>query len=219
MPEITRTSKTFTYKLADSYLAQTDSLGKTASWTYTGPRYLWIFADENTKKIIGAFHYTERDNGEEVPTPVGQIKIKVDAEQNPLIASLIHNEVDYGTLPQDEEVLPDGSVYASPNPIPPDHTYEITQITYDTQTGTFNTTGKWKQPHTTWDQLRDARNKNLAGTDIKILHAHTPELKTAWETYRQALRDLPSVFAGVDAWKVPFPQAPDEVIQTNTEPA
>jgi hypothetical protein len=218
MPENTRIEKTFTYNLADSYLAQTNNLGRTATWTYTGPRYMWIFVDQTTKKVIGKFHYTERDNGADVPVPAGQWKVAIDADVNPLIASIVHNEIDYGTLPHDEEVLPDGSVYGTPNPIPPDHTYELTEISYDPSTG-FDFTGAWKNPHTTWDQLRDSRNKNLAGTDIKILHAHTPELRAAWEEYRQKLRDLPATFAGVDAWKVPYPVAPDEVRESGTEPA
>jgi len=209
MAEITRIEKTFTYDIADQYLYQTNTLKRTAQWTYIGPRYLWIFVDSQTKKIIGGFHYLESDNGENVPTPVGQIKVKIDADVNPDIASLVHNELNYGALPHTVENLPDGSTYGHPDPIPPDHTYELTEITYDPVTQTFVKPYPWKKPHMTWEELKIWRNNMLKATDQRSRTCQ-PEKVPAWEEYRQKLRDIPAVFAGIDPWKVPFPKEPDQ---------
>lgn len=208
MPEITRTEKTFTYDMPDAYLYQTNDLKKTGEWTYRGPDKLWIFIDNNTKKIISRFHYTELDNGADVPTPEGQTKVLVNANEEPLIASLIHNEVDYGTLPQTVEELPDGNTYGHPDPQVPDHTYELSEIQYDVETGKFLKPLPWKQPHVSWDDLRQWRNQQLSISDAKIRTCR-PELVSAWEEYRQKLRDLPTLMEGVDPWKVIFPDAPD----------
>jgi len=207
MAENTPIVKTFTYEIADAYLHQTNRLKKTAQWTYKGPRYLWVFADASTNKIMSKFHYLEKDNGADVPTPPGQIKVKVDAAVNPEIASLLYNDYVYGDLPHTTEVLPDGSTYGHPDPIPPDHTYELTEIQVNPSTGHFVKPYPWKKPHMDWDELKRVRDEMLKSSDQKIRLASTEE-KAAWETYRQKLRDLTKTFAGVDPWKVPFPAEP-----------
>ena len=210
MPEINRIEKTFTYDIADAYLYQTNDLKKTAEWTYQGPDKLYIFVDAETKKIVSRFHYTDRDNGAEVPTPEGMIKVCVDANIEPALASCIHNEYVYGDLPHTVENLPDGVTYGHPDPIPPDHTYELTDIQYNVETQEWVKPFPWKKPHVDWEELTQARNDMLKASDTKLVMATSDEERAAWEVYRQKLRDLTTTFAGVDPWKVMFPQAPDE---------
>lgn len=217
MAENTPIVKTFTYDIADAYLYQTSKLKRTAQWTYKGPRYLWIFVDMSTNKIMSKFHYTERDNGAEVPTPPNQIKVMVDAAVNPEIASCLHSEEIYGDLPHTTEVLPDGSTYGHPNPIPPDHTYELTEIEYNATTEKFVKPYPWKKPHMDWEMLTRVRDAMLKSSDKKIASADEAD-KADWETYRQKLRDLTKTFAGIDPWKVPFPPEPDaEQLPTKSE--
>lgn len=208
MPENTRITKTFTYDIADAYLYQTNDLKRSAEWTYEGPQYIWCFADATTKKILGRFHYTERDNGADIVAPDGQIKILVDADKNPEIASLFHDEHVYGDLLHTVENLPDGSTYGHPDPIQPDHTYELEEIEWDEENQDFVKPYPWKKPHMTWDILKEVRNNLLRLSDSTIRTA-SDEDKLAWEEYRQALRDLTTTFDGIDPWKVPFPQSPD----------
>jgi len=208
MAENTPIVKTFTYDIADAYLHQTNSLKRTAQWTYKGPRYLWTFVDLSTNKIMSRFHYTERDNGADVPTPPGQLKVMIDAAVLPEIASCIHNEINYGDLPQTTETLPDGSTYGHSNPIPPDHTYELTEIQYNSTTGQFIKPYPWKKAHMDWETLKATRNSMLSASDKKIIMSTDAAEKADWETYRQKLRDLPRIFAGIDPWKVPFPAEP-----------
>lgn len=210
MTENTRTEQTFTYALTDEYLSQTDELKRIGTWTYTGPDKLWIFIDKETKKIKSRFHYTERDNGADTPTPHDSLKIFIDATVNPLIASMIHNEVNYAELPQFEETLPDGSIYAYPDPVAPDHTYELTEIQYDEGTQQFVTPFPWKNPHRNWEDFIQMRNNYLIQSDTKFANAPEKD-KAAWLEYRQILRDLPEVMKGIGPWKIRGPIAPDEV--------
>lgn len=201
-------TKTFTYDIADAYLYQTNDLKRTAEWTYKGPRYLWVFADKETRKIQGRFHYTERDNGADITAPDNMIKVLVDAETHPEIASLIHNEYIYGDLPHTVENLPEGYTYGHPDPIPPDHTYELEEIEWDDEAKEFVKPYPWKKPHMTWDILKDVRNNMLRQSDVSI-RTSSEEDKPKWEEYRQKLRDLTSTFKDIDPWKIPFPQSPD----------
>ena len=56
-----------------------------------------------------------------------------------------------------------------------------------------------------WEQIKLWRNSELSRTDWTQV-ADSPADKTAWATYRQALRDLPA--QGGEADKAKFPTAP-----------
>jgi hypothetical protein len=56
-----------------------------------------------------------------------------------------------------------------------------------------------------WEQIKLWRNGELVRTDW-TMHTDAPTNKTAWATYRQALRDLPN--QSTDPTKLVFPIAP-----------
>ena len=56
-----------------------------------------------------------------------------------------------------------------------------------------------------WEQIKLWRNGELARTDW-TMHTDAPTDKTAWATYRQALRDLPA--QGGSADDAVFPTTP-----------
>ena len=56
-----------------------------------------------------------------------------------------------------------------------------------------------------WEQIKLWRNAELSRTDW-TMHTDAPTDKTAWATYRQALRDLPAQGGKADAAE--FPVAP-----------
>ena len=56
-----------------------------------------------------------------------------------------------------------------------------------------------------WEQIKLWRNAALAASDW-TMHTDAPTDKTAWATYRQALRDLPAQGGIADAAE--FPVAP-----------
>lgn len=209
MPETTKIEKTFTYNIADAYLYQTAKLKKTAEWTYSGPDKIWVFVNNDTGKILGKVHYTERDNGADIPTPENETKVLIDANTNPLLASLFSDETDHGSLPQTLEELPEGFTYGHTDPIPPDHTYEVMDLIYDFTTQQFQTPYPWKQPHMDWEGLITARNSILKWSDMQIKLADDV-LIPEWEIFRQKLRDIPTTFKNIDPWKIPFPTPPGE---------
>lgn len=59
-----------------------------------------------------------------------------------------------------------------------------------------------------WDQIKLWRNAELSRTDWTML-TDAPTDKTAWATYRQALRDLPAQGGIADEAK--FPNEPQEL--------
>lgn len=207
--ENTIITKTCTYPAPDDYLYQTNTLGKTGSYEYTGPDKLWIFVDGETGKPANGTVLTEREDGDEVPTPPGYVKVFIDANVDTVMASLVWRHVDYSSLPTCSETLPDGSVYERNDPQPPDHTFEFMDCVYDFNAGTWVQPLPWKKPHVDWEMLRAARTGMLAASDQTLLtRILTTEQRAAYEVYRQKLRDLPTVMAGVDPWKVKFPEDP-----------
>jgi hypothetical protein len=81
---------------------------------------------------------------------------------------------------------------------------------YPTEREAVDALQKWIQQMTpsSWELVRSHRNKLLADSDwTQLADAPlSPEQKQAWAAYRQALRDLPSVFATVE--EVVWPTAP-----------
>jgi hypothetical protein len=55
------------------------------------------------------------------------------------------------------------------------------------------------------DEVRANRNERLSASDWTQV-ADAPVNQEAWATYRQALRDLPSVYTGEGP--IPWPQEP-----------
>ena len=211
-------SKTFTYNIADDYLAQTGSLGKTATWTYDGHDKIYAFFHKEDGKYTGRY-LTPDDNGAEVPTPLDQYKFEINAEENPLLCCILGADElkDYAFLPQHEEELPCGGVYARPLAPPPDHTYDQSELVYDPDLNDVATPYPWKKPHITWDDIRAHRNQMLVNSDNSLVDDMPASVKEEWENYRQALRDLPQTYGAtpggtptVDAWKVQPVLAPDE---------
>jgi hypothetical protein len=216
--------KTFIYDMPDDYLYQTNNLGKTAEWTYVGPSRLWVFVNKENKLFANRF-LTDRDHGGEVPVPPDHFRTCIECELEPLLCTLIYDPhsvdaVDPAMLEQHIDELPDGTTYQRPaNPVP-DHTYELFEIQYNESTDSFIKPYPWKQPHTTWDVIREVRNQKLQNTDDKD-HEYVPDaVRTQWQEYRQKLRELPQLHGAAtkddtpttDPWKIQFYTAPDSTI-------
>lgn len=197
-------TKTFTYDIADDYLAQTNDLGKTAEWTYEGPDKVWVFISKESLHYVGRF-LTEDNDGETYPTPIDQYKVLIDCNVDPLIAVLVGagKGVDIDALEQHTEELPDGTTYTRIKNPTPDHTYELNEIIYNPTTGEFNKPYPWKKPHIAWEQIRAWRNSLLENSDDKELSDMPESLRSAWAEYRQKLRDLPQVHGAAHSGEEP----------------
>ena len=212
-------TKEFTYNVPDDYLAQTNTDANTATWTYEGPDYMYVFANEDTNLVHTSPVYTIADDGDIIPTPVGYYKIEIDTtiSNHMPTASIAYQNIDWNTLPKSSETLPDGSVYQMLDPLPPHEAYETSSITYDRETNTF--TYPWNQPHSSWDRLVSARNSLLGQSDewMKDADEYTADQLTELTAYRQSLRNLTTTFSGIDPHKVPFPIVPSFLIETIEE--
>jgi hypothetical protein len=211
---ITETTVNFTYKVADEIFSTSDAAGNTASATYEGPDRIWVFVDEET----GLFarnqpDLTTKDDGADVPSPMGTVKVELVAEDNPLIISIIRSDL-ATTLEQtiETELLPDGCTHKYNNPADIDQTYDIDQLVYDLNTNTWNTP-VYKESTQSWTDVIKVRNNMLLASDGKIAPDMPEDIKATWVTYRAALRDLTTTFGyGTDAetpaWKVRLPEEP-----------
>ena len=216
---MTKISVPFEYKLADDYLAQTGDLDNKGNWTYDGEDKIWVFVDKMTNKLRHTHYLTEAENGADVPEPADMYKVMLDCNENPLLCTLFgaDEHKDYNDLEQLVEELPDGYTYSRPKDPTPDHTYEIMDVTYNSETGKFNEPYPWKKPFMTWEDKRQMRNIKLLVSDDKELPDMPEALRNAWAEYRQKLRDLPQVHGAshggeipaTDPWKVRFPLDPD----------
>jgi hypothetical protein len=201
----------FTYDLPDDYLHQTNTKKLVGSCTYEGPDKIWVFVSNETSKLVNAGYFTEKDDGDSIPTPAGTTKIKLTAENDPALMHMIVC-AGYHTGTTKTEVLPDGSEYIRNDPTPPDHTYELMEVEYDLQKKEWKTPFPWKKPHMDWDTLKLARTAMLKESDFIIRNnILSEEDLSKLEEYRQKLRDIPTTFAGIDPWKVPFPSIPVEL--------
>lgn len=213
---ITETTVTFTYKIADKLYSTLDTQNKTGSATYTGPDRIWVFVDATTGKFCQ--HYsdlTTREDGADVPVPIGTRKIEIVAAQDPLIISLIRaNMCSTNNQTVVRETLPTGDEITYNGTATPNQTYELSELTYDLNNNAW-LTPPYRIMNITWDDIINARNGLLTASDGKIAPDMPDALKTIWTTYRQALRDLPTTFGRgtvneIEAWKVKYPAHPAE---------
>lgn len=206
MVEIT---KTFKYKVADDYLAQTNNLNKEAEWTYIGPDKIWVFVNNKTKFIFDYPYKTEKEDGETYPTPLGYTKIMIDCNDNPLLGVLISASsyyVDINSLPQKEINLPNGNIYKRPITPDPMHTYEHSEIKYDNDEWII----PWKKPWVTWETIynfRDGLLKN-ALIDQRNITTLPDSLKNKLEEYIDSIQKIETEWANYEPYMYVFPDYP-----------
>lgn len=203
-------SKLFTYDLADDYLAQTNELRKTGTWTYRGPDRIWMFVDNETNAPFGTNFYTLEEDGPTIPTPEGCTKLEIDCNSNPLFCTLIgaSEHVDGGSLPQYSEELPNGETYTRPMDPMPDHTYEFNGAVYNPETQSW--TYPWKSTWVTWDNIRTIVATQLSEVTLELakLSDMPPSLLATLTAYKTELENFETTWAGVDAYKVWLPTHP-----------
>ena len=154
---------------------------------------------------------------EALPVPLDSARIKIDCTKNAHICAIFaqphctgDNRGSYDKLPQVQDKLADGTVYYERprnDSIPPDHVWDRDATKYNFKTK------KWDlvlhKTYTSWEQLREDRNKRLDQTDPKTLLPAGTE-HDRWATYRQELRDVPQTYEGVEAHTVPAPVSPED---------
>jgi len=194
--------KTFTYPKPDEYLGQKDEYQLNGTHTYEGPDAMWIFIDKATNRIAPSGYMFEEE-GIDFDPPSNLRKVFVDCNENPIICSLMECDCDDDEHETIEETLPNGVTYITYKDPPPDHTYEKFDIECNSNNEFIKVASTslggeahypWKQPHVRWPHLRRHRTSLLQWTDDKVNTDMPASLQTAWNNYRQALRDIPVTY-------------------------
>ena len=229
-------TKTFTYKVPDDYLAQTDSLGKTAEWTYDGPRWLFVFVDKETNKWIPSQSCIgmnrEPTSGDiehaNVRAGIDEIAVQIDmaspTDEEAIIGSILFPK-DTGKAsgyPQkDYKITGDDTVYYSrPEPISPDHAYAADEIEYDPAAGAWKSPLPWFKPWITMEQHKAARDTLVADAQANLDAEATEnggqgnltdQQRAALQAFIAELNGLYTKFPAADGWgphMIPFPDDP-----------
>jgi len=238
-----------TYPVPDKYLSQSTAAGNTASMSYLGPDTIWVqvYKDgENkgkwNKNPIKTNYADDGDfeNGVEeemadairaLPVPLDAERIEIDCTTNPHLCAIWtkpetvgDDTPNYTSLPQQQDSLADGKVYYSRpqnDKIPPDHVWNPMESSWNFDTEEWDLVLRKPEDFgmpTSWDEIRAGRNAELELTDIKGMLPEGDE-KAAWDTYRQALRDLPATYEGIEPHTVPRPNSPEEIKNNAERPA
>jgi|AntAceMinimDraft_5_1070358.scaffolds.fasta_scaffold09626_5 hypothetical protein len=212
---ITTQTVSFTYNIADKLYATTSAQNKTATGNYTGPDRVWVFINTDTGLLNQSFApLTSREDGADVPVPIGTTKVEVTATDNPVIISMLKEDcVTYTDVSTTDDTLPDGFVFTYNSVATLSQTYDLANLMYNTDTNTWST-GDFVTSPMTWDFVLSTRNSMLTASDGKISPDMPDVVKQPWINYRQALRDLPNTFgygtdSEIEAWKVNYPHAPE----------
>lgn len=205
-------TKTFTYNVPDSFLSVETTQEKTAEWTYVGPSKIWVFINEQTNKFDGIPFIMEKDDPlGTYPIPIGYYMVEIDANEEPLLATLFVNTAsDVNVVGKTTEILPDGSTLELPDPIPPTLVYNLFEIEFDKETESFVEPFPFRTSEITWDSVRERRNTLLLNADAYPSLGMPETITQLWLDYKQTLRDLPDVWADVEPWKVRFPKSPKD---------
>ena len=228
-----------TYPVPDKYLSQSTAAGNTATLSYLGPDTIWVqvYKDGdnkgkwNTNPIKTNYHDDGDIEGDDddmtaaieaLPVPLDSARIKIDCTTNPHLCAIwtdCHTVGDdsgsYDKLPQTQDKLADGTVYYERprnDSIPPDHVWHPQECRWNFDTEEWDLVlrkpSDFGMPES-WDEVRANRNRDLEDTDIKTLLPDGDE-KTAWEEYRQLLRDIPQTYADAELHTIPRPESPED---------
>lgn len=211
---ITNVTKQLTYKTPNKQWSTDDSLGKTATVTYTGPDKLWVFVDDDTRKISPPF-YNSSNDGDSIPVPPGMTRVMLSAEVQTDLKVMVMLQNYCVTEPvgytSTEVSLPDGTVWFDRSPLFVGDIHDIDSVTYNLETSTWNF--GYRTSPVTWDDIINARNAKLTASDGRISPDMPEALKAVWVEYRAALRNFPVTMGRgtaneVEAWKCQLPNPP-----------
>ena len=224
-----------TYPVPDKYLSQSMKAGNTATLDYLGPDTIWVDVwkdgDEKGKWTHNPIKTNYLDDGdienydgddqtdaiELLPVPLDVIRVKIDCTKDTHICAIWtqpntvgDDRGSYDKLPQVQDKLPDGTVYYErprTDSIPPDHVWDRDNCVYNFKTKKWNLS--LHKTWNSWENIRNVRNRLLDDTDDKQLMPDG-DVKDAWESYRQELRDLPQKYEGKEAHTIPTPESPED---------
>ena len=201
----------FTYICPDQPYADTTDNNTEVSATYNGPDEWWVLIDNETNTWNGAT-YSISSGGDVIAAPDGTSKVKISSNDNPLLVSLIDpagfTMNTTKTNITETITLADASTgsHEYSYPLDPQEYIDGAFVIFDRDLETWSWSNIENQ--LTWEDVTVTRNAMLDSSDYRIADDMPDSVKQPWIDYRQALRDLPTQWQGVDPWKVQFPEEP-----------
>ena len=198
----------YEFNLPNEYMVDhNQDQGKTRTTTYDGPDKLYLIIDNETgKEAMGPVTAEEKADGR--PVPLGCRYVEIDCIENPLLCQLRGPVIDEAEEEYTEEVFhpqsPDIPGYERLSyqlPLQPRDIYDKLNITVDKDnnihipirsvTDVFLGEDVGDLPD--WNVVRKQRDTLLTNSDSHLADDMPESLKVEWRTYRQLLRDLPTV--------------------------
>jgi hypothetical protein len=208
-------NKNFTIPLADEPYLDTTTLNKSHAATYTGPKYLKIVIDSATKyveRVVAGADTLDELNASNVPQEPEKNYHILDANTDTFEAAYLTGLYNTGVTENYTETLP--TIDAEGNP-------ETWSYTWDDNTGMiaqqyFNldlkfVSGVFVKPRFRTHAL--TRESFLASMQTQITNITnalennetlTDEARAQLETYVTWLENVPTKYAAVKHWKIPF---------------
>lgn len=181
--------------------------GNTRTAQYDGPDKLFFIVNNATnREELGPITEIEKNDGR--PIPDGCRYVEIDCTEHPELCQLRGPIIDEMEEDHTGEATPTGSTkitgyagFTYQTPVLPYQFLHDDAVTF-AEDGT--PTIPIKEPRDyimgvdvgrdiTWDDVRAKRNQFLKNSDSEITDDMPAALRTEWETYRQRLRDWPTV--------------------------
>ena len=189
----------------------------TVDCTYTGRRYLLVRMNNDgsmfclekqldTLEEIDKFRLTDQQLAAE-----NHFQVVIDADINTWEAAHVSHEYEHGEVPNYKETLPTGETW--------EYTYDdfqgaLDQPFYVNDLRFDRSTNTWIRPRYRVHALtRDSFMSAIAGQADTYAQAaasgkYSGEQLESINVHAAFLKAVPSKYANVDHWKIPYPQAP-----------
>lgn len=181
--------------------------GNTRTAQYDGPDKLFFIVNNATnREELGPITEIEKNDGR--PIPDGCRYVEIDCTEHPELCQLRGPVVDEMEEDHTGEATPTGATkitgyagFTYQTPVLPYQFLHDDAVTF-AEDGTPTIPVKEPRDYImgvdvgrdiTWDDVRAKRNQFLKNSDSEITDDMPAALRTEWETYRQRLRDWPTV--------------------------
>lgn len=208
-------NKNFTIPLADEPYVDTVALNNSHAATYTGPRYLKIMVDSATKyveRVVAGADTLDVITATNVPSEEGKVVHILDANTYTFEAAYLTGLYTTGVTENYTETLPTLDAAGNPETFTygwDDNTGMIAQQYYNIDLKFMN--GAFVKPRMRVHAL--SRESFLTSMQLQITNITnalanndtlTDAARTQLETYKTWLQNLPTKYANVKHWKIPF---------------
>ena len=200
-------TRILTYPMPDELYLPTRTLGKTSTQEYIGPDSLYLYLNDDGR-IINSFAPDEVPPAESRGLDETLVHFVPETDEDYIKIMILYSH----WIPKEYEVSVGPA--DDPNIVVTDPTdiimiFDEVQIVEDyTAPLQFRDYERYKDRSD--DFIRSVRDGMLLESDGRVAPDMPEDVKEAWLTYRQKLRDFPVTYAAVPNWLVRFPLSPDQ---------